>query len=164
MDALIDQFLARDAHPAIQFIKYAIGGGIATSVDILAFYLLSWKLIPALREDDPIVRRLGLSVTHVEENRRPRRFVINSAIAFVFSNLTAYLINIHWVFQPGRYAWYTELALFYAVSGISIFLGTLLGWIMIRVFHMSTTASYLGKIVSALLINFVCRKFIIFKG
>jgi len=36
--------------------------------------------------------------------------------------------------------------------------------VMIKWFHLSTTASYVSKMIASLLINFVCRKFIIFKG
>lgn len=164
MDEIIQQFLQRDAGPVVQFIKYAIAGGIATAVDITVFYLVAWKLIPALREDDPIVTRLKLTVRPVTEEQRSRRFIYVTLIAFMFSNLTAYLINIFWVFEPGRHAWYIELLLFYAVSGISIFLGTAIGWVMIKWLHLSTTASYAGKLIASLLINFVCRKFFVFKG
>lgn len=164
MDSFLQQFLQRDAGPLVQFLKYAIGGGVATAVDMAIFFFLAWKVFPALRENDPVVTRLRLKVQHVEEDARSRRFVINTAIAFIFSNLTAYLINIYWVFQPGRHAWYVELALFYAVSGISIVLGTFLGWTMIRYLHLSTSFSYVGKMLASLLINFVCRKFFVFKG
>lgn len=164
MDGFLQQFLQRDAGPLVQFIKYAIGGGIATAVDMAVFFFLAWRVFPALRENDPVVTRLRLKVRHVEEDARSRRFVLNTAIAFIFSNLTAYLINIYWVFEPGRHAWYVELALFYAVSGLSIVIGTGLGWAMIRYFHLSTSFSYVGKMLASLLINFVCRKFIVFKG
>ena len=164
MDEIIQQFLQRDAGPVVQFIKYAIAGGIATAVDITVFYIVAWKIIPALRDDDPVVKRLKLTVHPVTEEQRSRRFIYVTLIAFMFSNLTAYLINIFWVFEPGRHAWYVELALFYAVSGLSIFLGTAIGWVMIKWFHLSTTASYISKMIASLLINFVCRKFIVFKG
>lgn len=164
MEDLIQQFLQRDASPLVQFIKYAIGGGIATAVDMLVFYIVAWKILPALRPDDPVVTRLGLKVREVTEEQRSRRFVIITLIAFLFSNLTAYVINIFWVFEPGRHVWWIELLLFYAVSGISIVIGTSIGWVMIKWFHLSTTASYVSKMIAALLINFVCRKFIIFKG
>lgn len=165
MNEIIQQFLDREsAGPLVQFIKYALAGGVATAVDIAVFYLVAWKLIPALREDDPVVRALKLKVHPVTEAQRSARFVYVTLIAFMFSNLTAYLINIFWVFQPGRHVWWIELLLFYAVSGISIFIGGGLGWVLIKWFHLSTTASYACKMIASLLINFVCRKFIIFKG
>jgi putative flippase GtrA len=164
VEDLLQQFFQRDAGPLVQFIKYAIAGGIATGVDVLVFYFVAWKLIPALRDDDPLVRRLKIKVHEVTEEQRSRRFIYVTLIAFMFSNLTAYLINIFWVFEPGRHVWYVELALFYAVSGISIFIGTALGWVMIKWFHLSTTTSYVCKMIASLLINFVCRKYFVFKG
>jgi putative flippase GtrA len=164
MQEILQQFLQRDASPLIQFLKYAIAGGFATGVDMLAFFFLAWRVFPALRENDPLVTRLQLTVRHVEESDRSRRFVICTAIAFIFSNLTAYLINIYWVFQPGRHAWYIELALFYAVSGVSIVIGTALGWSLIRYLHISTSFSYIGKMFASLMINYVCRKYFVFNG
>ncbi len=160
----MEQLLGHGGGPLVQFIKYAIAGVAATAVDVFVFYAFSWKLVPALNDKDPVVKLFRLPITHIEEAVRSRRFILNSAIAFVFSNLTAYLINIFWVFEAGRYAWYVELGLFYAVSGVSIFIGTFLGWLLIRTLRLSTTYSYITKGISALLINYVCRKFIIFKG
>lgn len=164
MHEFLQQFLQRDAGPLVQFIKYGLAGGVATAVDMLVFFALAWRVFPALRENDPLATRLHLKVQHVEEADRSRRFIICTAIAFIFSNLTAYLINIFWVFEPGRYHWAIELALFYAVSGISVCIGTFLGWAMIRHLHFSTTFSYLGKMLAALMINYVCRKYFVFKG
>ncbi len=164
MQEILQQFLQRDAGPLAQFAKYALAGGVATGVDMLVFFFLAWRVFPALRENDPLAARLHLKVRHVEEGDRSRRFVLCTLIAFVFSNLTAYLINIHWVFQPGRHTWAVELALFYAVSGVSIFIGTALGWALIRYMHLSTSFSYIGKMFASLMINYVCRKYFVFNG
>ncbi|HMP90995.1 MAG TPA: GtrA family protein [Kiritimatiellia bacterium] len=164
VEEILQQFLQKDSGPVVQFIKYAIAGGFATCVDVLVFYLIAWKLYPALREDDPLVVRLKLKVKAVTEKQRSFRFVIITMIAFMFSNFTAYIINVLWVFESGRHQWWVELLLFYAVSGISIVLGTAVGWVMIKWFHLSTTASYISKMIASLLINFVCRKFFIFKA
>ncbi|MFH0880396.1 MAG: GtrA family protein, partial [Lentisphaerota bacterium] len=164
MNGIVEQFMGHEAGPLVQFIKYAIGGVAATAVDVLCFYTLSWKLLPAMKENDPVARLLKLKIHHIEEDVRSRRFVINTCISFLFSNFTAYVINVFWVFHAGKYAWYVELGLFYAVSGISIAIGTFLGWVLIRAFHLSTTSSYATKGISALMINYVCRKFLIFNG
>jgi len=164
MHDIIQQFMSHDAGPVIQFLKYGITGAIATGVDVLVFYALSWKFLPAMKENDPLARLLKLKITPVAEEVRSRRFIINTIIAFFFSNTTCYIINILWVFEPGKYAWYIEMAMFYGASGISIALGTAIGWMMIRWFHLSTTSSYIAKGICALLINFAARKFIIFKG
>ena len=146
----------------VQFFKYALAGGFATAVDIAVFYLVSWKLIPALLEIDPVVNKLGLTVKPVTEAQRSSRFIINTLIAFMISNMTAYIINALWVFPPSPHSWWIAVLLFYAVSGISVFIGTGLGWFMIKRFHLSTTASYAGKLFASLMFNFVCRKYLIF--
>jgi putative flippase GtrA len=164
MRNLLRQFLQRDAHPAIQFVKYGLAGGLATAVDILIFFLLAWLAFPALLEGEKLVQWSGIQVTPVAEALRLRNFVINSAIAFLFSNLTAYIANVLWVFEPGRHHRAVEIGLFYAVSLTSIVVGTALGGALIKWFGLSTTASYLAKMFASVMINYVCRKFIIFKG
>ena len=164
MKQILKQFFQREAHPLVQFIKYAIAGGIATAVDVLVFYTLSWRLIPALRPDDPMVRLLGISVAAIDEVVRSHHYIINRAITFLFSNLTAYLVNIAWVFKPGRHKRWLEVALFYAVSIVSFAVGTFLGWLMIAVFGMNTTWAYVANMLVSLMINYVCRKYFVFKG
>lgn len=154
--------LRRDAHPAVQFVKYAVCGGIATGVDIVLFYLLAWRLIPALGADDPIVRLFALPVTPVGEALRARNYVLVRAVGFVFANFVTYLLNAIWVFEGGRHGRRKECALFYGVSVISLLAGTGLGWAMIRFLGLSTTVSYGGNIVAAILINYVGRKFFVF--
>ena len=164
MTEFLQTFMSHDAGPVAQFLKYAIGGGCATVVDMMVFYLMSWKVLPAMKENDPIARLLRLKVAAVDEKKRGNRFVINTLVAFIFSNFTAYVFNILFVFQSGKHPWLIELGLFYAVSGISIALAAAVGWVMIEKMHLSTTSSYVAKMVCALLINFAARKFFIFKG
>lgn len=164
MDDIIQQFMQRDATPEVQFIKYALSGGVSMVVDALIFYTFACTLFPALKPDDPLRRIIPLPAHEIGNRQRSRNFVINTLIAFMFSNFVAYLINIHWVFAPGRHTPALELTLFYAVSAFSIFFGTALGWMMIRKLKLSTTFSYAGKIIGATLINFVCRKYLIFAG
>jgi len=95
---------------------------------------------------------------------RARNSMIDNGIAFIFSNMVAYVINIYWVFEPGRHPWYIQISLFYLVSGVSVVIGTaLMGW-LIRRFGMTTTYAFLANLVSALLINYAMRKFVIFNG
>lgn len=164
MKQILKQFLRRDAHPLVQFVKYVIAGGIATMVDVLVFYTLSWKVIPALRPDDPVVRLLGITVTAIDELTRSNHFIINRALTFLVSNLAAYLVNIAWVFKPGRHKLWVEVTLFYIVSLVSFAAGTFVGWSIIRAFGLSTTVAYLANMIAALLINYVCRKYVVFKG
>jgi len=181
------QFVQREASPLVQFIKYAICGGGASAVHITIFFLLSWLLIPALNDTDIIVRMLHLSTGAISDTIRARNAMTNNALAFIVSNLTAYLLNILWVFESGRrYAPVdmalrklglcqratlcacvhrtAEVAMFYAVSGIAIILGTFLMGVLINQWHFTTTVAFGAQCVVAALINFALRKFMIFKG
>jgi hypothetical protein len=90
------------------------------------------------------------------------RFVVNSAVAFLFSNLTAYLMNAAWVFEPGRHSRGMEVVLFFGVSAVSVAVGAGVGWGLIRWLHWSTTVSYVSKIVASLLVNYAGRKWFVF--
>ncbi len=162
----MEAFPAMGPHAALawQFFKYAFFGALATGVDMLVFFACAWKVFPALRADDPVARRLGLHVLPVEEEVRSRRFVQCTVVAFLFSNLTAYLLNVLWVFESGRHSRLVEFLLFLAVSATSVTVGGWLGWLMIRMGHLSTSLSYAGKILAALVLNFVCRKYLVFNG
>lgn len=147
-----------------QFVKYGLCGGLATVVDLAVFYGLSLTVIPTLLPDDPFVRRLALSGPFVSEAVRARNYVTARAIAFVFSNLTAYVTNVLWVFEPGRHRRHVEVGLFYLVSGFSLAAGTAVGWSLIHWGGLSTTVSLLANIVASTLINYACRKYFVFKG
>jgi putative flippase GtrA len=87
-----------------------------------------------------------------------------NGVAFIVSNLVAYLLNIYWVFVPGRYYWMIEIGLFYLVSGAAIVMGTALMGLLIRRFGMLTTYAFGANILAALMINYAMRKFFIFNG
>jgi putative flippase GtrA len=113
--------------------------------------------------------------------------MINNTLAFLLSNMVAYILNILWVFESGRYYPPLDLALnklgliqratlracahrtvevllFYAVSGISIAIGTFLMGVLINRWHYTTTVAFGAECVIAALVNFALRKFMIFKG
>ena len=157
-------FLSHDAGPLAQFIKYSISGGVATAVHISMFFLVGWRLFPSLTSDDWMVRLLGVSPGAVEESRRALNAAISTSIAFVISNAVAYFLNVLFVFQKGRHRWIVEIAMFYAVSGIAILVGTLLQSILIYRYGVMTTLAFGTNLISALLINYTMRRFVIFKG
>ena len=103
---VLQQLLQRDASPPIQFFKYVVAGGTAVGVHTLVFFLAGWFLLPALDPHDIVVRVLGLSVSDIDPALRARNAMINTVPAFLISNMVAYLINVAWVFHPGRYKWY----------------------------------------------------------
>jgi len=187
MASMWKQFAQREASPLIQFVKYAICGGGAVTVHVFIFYLLSWLIIPALNDKDVVVRLLHLSAGDISDAVRARNAMIDNALAFIVSNLTAYLLNILWVFESGRRYppvdfflsklgiiqratlracahRMVEVTLFYAVSGIAMIIGTFLMGVLINQWHFTTTVAFGAQCVTAALINFALRKFMIFKG
>lgn len=162
--SIIEQFMGREAGPLVQFIKYAIAGGAATVTHILIFHLCAWKAFPALQGNDLAVKYLHWSVPDMDDRTRSRNSMIDNITAFMFSNLVAYLLNILWVFERGRHGWVVEVAMFYAVSAISVAIGTVLMGFLIKKFGIRTTYAFAANIVSAVLINYAVRKFVIFKG
>ncbi len=157
-------FLSHDAGVLAQFIKYGMAGGVASAAHISLFFLIGWRLFPSLTSDDWMVRLLGVSPGVVEESRRALNAAISTSIAFVISNALAYVLNVLFVFRKGRHRWIVEIAMFYAVSGISILVGTLLQSILIYRYGVMTTLAFGTNMISALLINYTMRRYVIFKG
>ncbi|HUJ09557.1 MAG TPA: GtrA family protein [Verrucomicrobiae bacterium] len=164
MQDFLRQFKGREHGPLAQFIKYAIAGGIATTVHVSLFYFSAVKILPALNQGDALARLLHLHAAAVSDVVRARNSVIDNVIAFLFSNLTAYLINIKWVFESGRHHRVLEIGFFYLVSGISIVIGSSLMGFLIGRFGITTTMAFGANVLTSLLINFVLRKYLIFNG
>ena len=151
-------------HPGIQFLKYSMCGGTAMAVDMVVFFLVAWLLFPALTENDVLVRLFSMEVEPVPEHMRTINFCIGNAMAFMASNLTAYILNVLFVFKAGKHSRWKEVGLFYLVSAISVGIGVGIGAVLIQGFGLSTTFSYVAKAVSTTLINYAARKYIIFHG
>ncbi|MFU8779691.1 MAG: GtrA family protein [Kiritimatiellia bacterium] len=157
-------FLSHDAGAMAQFIKYGVAGGTATGVHIGLFFLLGWRLFPSLTADDWMVRLLGVVPGEVAEELRAFNSVVSNALAFLVANAVAYILNIMFVFKKGRHHWFLEIALFYAVSGVSMAIGSLLQWILISRYGVMTTLAFGSNIFCSLMINYAMRRFVIFKG
>jgi putative flippase GtrA len=154
-----------DPHPAfIQFVRYVLAGGVATAAQITLFHLIAWKLLPSLQPHDHAVRLLDLKIREVDDYIRARNSMLGNAIAFLFSNLVAYLINVLWVFDRGRHSLLVEVVLFYLVSAISMAIGTVLMGLLIRRHHLLTTFAFGANLAAAVMINYVMRKYLIFLG
>jgi putative flippase GtrA len=148
----------------LQFIKYGISGCVATAIHITIFHLAAWKVFHALQAEDWFVKVFNLPTQQLDDVARSRNSMLSNGAAFLVSNLAAYLINIYWVFVPGRYPWPVEVALFYLVSGVAILIGTWLMSLLIRRFGMLTTYAFGANLLAALMINYAMRKFFIFNG
>lgn len=148
----------------LQFVKYGISGCIAVATNVLVFHLVAWKIFFALQPQDWFIRFFRLPIPELDDTTRSRNSMKANVIAFAISNLVAYLINIYWVFVPGRYSWIVEISLFYLVSGLAMVLGTMLMGFLIRQFGMLTTYAFGSNVFTAVMINYVMRKFVIFNG
>ncbi len=152
-------------NPALlQFIKYGLAGGLATLTHIIIFHFVAWKIFPSLQEKDHAVRFFHLKIREINITTRARNSMIGNFIAFLIANMVAYILNILFVFQAGKYPLIVEILLFYAVSGVAAFLGTMLMGLLIKRFGLLTTYAFVANIFSAVMINYVMRKFFIFSG
>lgn len=133
-------------------------------MEILVFYSVAIWLLPALGPGDPVARLLGLRLAPIAEGARSAHYVWGKMIAFLFSNLTAYVVNVLWVFIPGRHSRKVEFALFYAVSGTSFALGTALGWLLIKWAGLPTTYAFAVNGAASIAMNYASRKFVVLKG
>ncbi len=97
---IIDQFAGQDSANLLQFIKYAIGGCVATATHIMIFHLVAWKVFYALQADDWFVRVFNLPIEELDDATRSRNSMLGNGVAFLVSNLVAYLVNIY--SQPMR--------------------------------------------------------------
>ena len=163
-DSYIEQFKGVEAGLLVQFIKYGIAGGLATFVHIVIFHLVAWKIFPSLQDNDFFIVILGLTVTEVNVATRSINSMLSNGIAFICSNMVAYIINVFWVFKPGRHHRIIEIGLFYLVSGVSAVIGTSMMGLLISYYGMQTTYAFSVNIVSAVMINYSMRKFYVFKG
>jgi putative flippase GtrA len=144
------RWLDRDTRPAAQFVRYGLVGASATILDLLIFSLLSLWVFPS------IDRELGDAL-------RAERSKINYSIAFFAATLYTYVINARFVFVPGRHHKFIEFALFLTVSGLSFALGFAVIDFLILRYSAPTLAAKLASIVVCVLINYACRRFLIFK-
>ncbi len=141
----------RDVHPVIQFFKYGLCGVAALVVHTSVFFLLAKFFLPALE-------------TNVSNDSvRANHALINSGIAFLFSNSTAYWLNVRWVFTPGRHSKAKEFLFFTLVNGPGAISGVVVQDWLIRSLGWPAWAAFAGFVLPNVLVNFACRKLFIFQ-
>lgn len=160
------EVFSRREHPVLQFLRYGIAGVAAMAANLGAFLLCEQFLFPVPPESEAVQLNwgdLGNMLAILQEDIRVANFFKSNAVAFVSANLVAYVLNFLWVFQSGRHSRSLEIVLFFGVSLASFVLGTLLASIAVN----QGMNAYLAKgadVVTAILVNYGCRKFLIFKG
>ena len=158
----IARFLFNKNNTLFQIIKYVFCGGISTIIDMTVFFAVAWCIFPALTEQDCIVQFFHLHVVVPEENTRIVNFCIANIIAFGFSNGTAYILNALFVFKKGHHRRKKQILLFYLLSTIVALCSIGLGMFLIKILYLSTTLSYLTKVLSSVAINYSARKAFVF--
>jgi putative flippase GtrA len=151
----------------LQFIKYLFCGGITFVVDVAAFFIMAWLVLPSLREGDPFGSLIGLfgwGIKVVPEDVLLRNYIVNKVIAFLTSNTAAYVTNALFVFQGGRHRRFKEVGLFYLLSTISFVVFTYLSRILIEQCGWQVSWSYFFVFGCAMVANFTMRKKFVFKG
>ncbi|MBE7498587.1 MAG: GtrA family protein [Verrucomicrobiaceae bacterium] len=142
---------ARDTHPLIQFIKYGICGVGALVVHQAVWTACSTWLYPAIDSSLP-------------KEVRALNSMYNNSIAVVFSTFFAYVTNVKWVFEQGRHHWVKELFYFMLVSLLSFAAGLAAGPFLIHKYGIHSIVAQGLLVVVSVAVNFVCRKFFVFKG
>lgn len=151
---VVKHLLSHDAHPVIQFAKYGMCGVLAVIVHWAVVYSLGLTVNPAIGRDLPV-------------ELKQHNGMINNILAFFVSGAVVYWLNRTYVFKPGRHHAALEAFLFFAVAGVALMAAI---FIYPLIFNYVKTNEYVehfanfGFVLTSALVNFVARKFIIFKG
>ena len=144
---------SRQVPGLIQFAKYGFCGVIATVTHIAIVYAIGLTVNPAVGEQIP-------------KELKETRTMWNNTAAFFLSGVVAYLLNVAFVFSPGRHDKHIEVFLFFAISAVSFFAGLFAIPLIFGAIDTNKNIEHyanLGFIITSALVNFVCRKFIVFK-
>jgi putative flippase GtrA len=160
--------LSHDCGPFWQFVKYGVIGVMSTMVQYAVFFLLAATCLKCLAPDDIAVRFLGFpsaEFTGGEPWYATRGMIAAAAtgIGFVVANLFCWVMNRMFVFKPGKFPWYTELAMFFGTSTLAMVISLFIMKILIDQLGMMTTVAGLLNVFISFMINFFVRRFFIFK-
>ena len=144
-----------DAPVLVQFVKYGLCGVVSTLILLVVAMGLSMTVIPAM--DWSVIDGEPIS-----DATRQRNLIINNLIAFPIANLAAYLLNIRLVFVPGRHSKGVEFGIFTAIAAVGFIAGLLGGPFLIKRYGIPSIVAQFLLMVTSALVNFVCRKFLVF--
>ena len=142
--------LYRDTPILIQLGKYGMCGVLSVIVFLVVTTFGEWLFPCSFSEDLP------------ERNRALNNIPLHFA-AFLPSNFAAYALNRWLVFTPGKHSFGKEISLFTLISFLSFSLGELLPFFLVDTVAVNNTVAHLSFVISSAMINFLCRKFLIFK-
>ena len=145
----LSRFIENKSHISVQFIKYGMAGAVATGAHFVIFTILNETILPAN--------------INQESAQRGWNFFWSFSIAFLLANVVAYTVNRRWVFQSGRHSKLVEFGLFYLIAITAYLLGTPLGAYLVAKYPLNEYVVYLMVAITSVLVNFLGRKFIVFK-
>jgi putative flippase GtrA len=141
----------------VQLAVYGFCGVLSTVVAVAQIVILSKTIIPAYE---------GMVVDGVlmTDDLRAKNLLINNTISFFTTNVFAYFLNVMLVFKRGRHHPWMEFFYFTLINGISFTLSQVAGPWLVHQFGVPTNLAIFTNTVFAAAINFVARKFFVFKG
>jgi putative flippase GtrA len=159
-------------HPKIallwQIAKYGVIGVLATIINIAVAEVFAAYVWPCLTADDLFVRWGIFDLTDatwiVSDSVRATRAVWCNLVGFFVANVICWLLNRKFVFTPGRHFWLVEYAIFLAGSGFAILCGSAAIWALVKYQGMQTTYTFGINVLVSVAVNFVVRKFVVFKN
>lgn len=139
-------------HPPLwaQFFKYVVCGVVATMVLSLVWLIARTFYSAYLSPDLPVDIQKAHSTVVL-------------TIGFIAANLVAYFSNRIFVFTPGKHRFFIEMIIFFSVSATSFYGGHLAKTWMIEQGYQIDLAA-LSFAVSSALVNFIARKYVVFRG
>lgn len=147
-----------------QILKYGLIGGLATAINIVVAEFLAAFVLPCLGVDDFFVRHFGLPASTISDDLRANYAVVCNLTGFFVANVSCWVLNRRYVFTPGRHSLFVEYLLFLAGSGVAILFGNAAIWFLVKFCAVQTTFSFAVNVILSVAINFVVRKFIVFKN
>ncbi|MEM7015094.1 MAG: GtrA family protein [Verrucomicrobiota bacterium] len=153
-------FIRKDAHPLLQFVKYGMCGVFAVILHTIVFYLVSreWAF--------PCHEGMMLKGEKLENTdfALQLNFVIGNTIGFLCANVATYLTNLAFVFKGGRHNRFLEFLYFTAIASIGFIIGMVISLLQLRGGIGESWAAMGTLIITSAIVNFLCRKFFVFKG
>lgn len=142
---------SKDAPFVVQFAKYGFCGVVATLSHTLAAWWFSTHWFPAFH---------GAPTEVLKWNQ-----IYANLWALPIGNLVAYATNSLWVFTSGRHSRLKEFTLFSLINLVSGLAGIFAGPFLRDAFNSDTgwLVAQLSLIITSTLVNFLCRKFLVFQ-
>ena len=151
-----------------QIFKYGVVGILATVINLVVAEICAAHVWPCLTANDLLVQWGVFDLTDatfvITDSTRAVRAVYCNFAGFFVANLVCWFLNRLFVFTPGRHRWFVEYALFLAGSGFAIACGSAAIWALVKFYGVQTSWSFIINVIVSVAVNFVVRKFFVFKG